>query len=245
MTNNFIKYPGGKYYLCPKILPLIPVHDNYCEPFLGGGTILLNKKPVKNEVCIDLDNSLISLWLYLKGGNLEKEVKDVVYCEDSFEKAKLGKYSPPLCEYILRRMSRGGLKKHFAWSNRLRGGRPGEINAWENAKSRLPLLKDRVKNVHFECTNSLSFLSSYKGFSYVDPPYLLSTRMNGLYTCEMTDEDHIQLCSTLTPPFILSGYDNPIYREILGPPTLVFDMPNHSSQTKTKERRKECLWISK
>lgn len=39
-----ISYYGGKQRLISKILPLIPEHNLYCEPFLGGAAIFFAKE---------------------------------------------------------------------------------------------------------------------------------------------------------------------------------------------------------
>ncbi len=44
---------------------------------------------------------------------------------------------------VRNRMSRGGLGEDFAWSERLRGGRPGDLNAWETFKAALPAIVQR------------------------------------------------------------------------------------------------------
>jgi DNA adenine methylase len=54
---------------------------------------------------------------------------------------------------------------------------------------------------------------------YLDPPYLLSTRKNRkIYSREMSDNDHIRLCSLLASSrahIVLSGYDNDLYNACL------------------------------
>jgi hypothetical protein len=41
---------------------------------------------------------------------------------------------------VRNRFRRGELGKDFAWSDRLRGGQPGDRNAWETIKEELPRL---------------------------------------------------------------------------------------------------------
>lgn len=62
--NIFKTYPGGKnvngtYH---KIINLIPPHDVYIEPFLGGGAILRHKKPASITVGNDLDTGIYEAW---------------------------------------------------------------------------------------------------------------------------------------------------------------------------------------
>lgn len=40
-----IKYHGGKYYLAPQLVRLMPAHLHYVEPYAGGLAVLLAKRP--------------------------------------------------------------------------------------------------------------------------------------------------------------------------------------------------------
>jgi len=39
--NSPFRYAGGKFYARKLILEHIPLHEHYCEPFAGGGSIFL------------------------------------------------------------------------------------------------------------------------------------------------------------------------------------------------------------
>lgn len=54
-------YPGGKHGsgVYQQIINRIPPHDLYVEPFLGGGAILLMKRPAAASIGIDLDPQVI------------------------------------------------------------------------------------------------------------------------------------------------------------------------------------------
>ena len=41
-------YYGGKQLMAPIILPLIPRHKLYCEPFTGGAAIFFAKKTIRS-----------------------------------------------------------------------------------------------------------------------------------------------------------------------------------------------------
>ena len=55
-----LAYYGGKQKLVPVILPLIPAHDIYIEPFVGGGALFWAKKPSNLEVINDNNRELIN-----------------------------------------------------------------------------------------------------------------------------------------------------------------------------------------
>jgi DNA adenine methylase len=66
MIDGPLKWHGGKHYLAPKIVALMPPHLHYVEPFFGGGAVLLAKNPDGvSEVVNDLDGDLINFWKVL------------------------------------------------------------------------------------------------------------------------------------------------------------------------------------
>ena len=48
------------------ILPVIPVHDTYIEPFAGGLAVFLAKDRVKVEVINDLNDEVSGFYLYVR-----------------------------------------------------------------------------------------------------------------------------------------------------------------------------------
>ena len=151
------KCHGGKSYLAKWIIENLPSNYQemlYFEPFCGGASVLLNKEPSQEEVINDLDENIIILFRILRDQCTQflRKIKRVDYEEVHFDAAlKRKEFSDDLHrainEFILRRMSRGGLKKAFAWSNRKRGGQPGEINAWETILDLIPEISQRLQKV--------------------------------------------------------------------------------------------------
>ena len=45
-----ISYYGGKQRMLQHILPLLPVMNLYCEPYVGGGAVFWAKEPSRVEV---------------------------------------------------------------------------------------------------------------------------------------------------------------------------------------------------
>jgi hypothetical protein len=163
----------------------------------------------------------------------------------------------------LRRMSRGGLGRSLAWSERLRGGRPGDLNSWETMITRdIDRIHDRFwksgKPVLFLQMDIIDIANQFLPLShcavYFDPPYVHSTRKHwNTYEIEMQDSQHASLlmrARAAKAAVAISGYVCPMYANMLcGPDALregwnmrAFDLPNNSGQTKTKERRTECIF---
>jgi site-specific DNA-adenine methylase len=141
------KIHGGKAYLCQWIISNFPAGYeklSYLEPFGGAGSVLLNKNQSVKEVYNDLHQPTANIFHCLTHNSAEmlQRIWNIVYSEGTFEAAKeigfqFGSTNSAIAELVLRRMSRGGMKKNFSWSKRLRGGRPGDLNAWETFKSAL------------------------------------------------------------------------------------------------------------
>jgi DNA adenine methylase len=57
-------YPGGKSSsgVYQQIINQIPPHRVYIEPFLGGGSILLHKRPAEKSIGLDKDPKVITGW---------------------------------------------------------------------------------------------------------------------------------------------------------------------------------------
>jgi hypothetical protein len=57
-------YPGGKAGagVYQQIINQIPPHETYIEPFLGGGAVLLHKRPARSSICIDSDAAVVAAW---------------------------------------------------------------------------------------------------------------------------------------------------------------------------------------
>src|ERR1700710_573815 len=57
-----LNYIGGKSRFVTTILPMIPPHTTYVEPFSGGAQIFFRKEPAKVEVLNDLDGELVNFY---------------------------------------------------------------------------------------------------------------------------------------------------------------------------------------
>lgn len=236
----------------------MPPHRVYCEPYAGGLSILLNKKPAAREVAGDIDARLINCWRHLQGSPLLLEmVADTEYADSAFQDAarlvpaEMDGCTAAWAFLIRNRFSRGGLGRDFAWSDRLRGGQPGDVNAWDTIRVELPTIVERIRAVEFHCCDALRLIrlnDADDALIYCDPPYLHETRtVRKAYTHEMTAKQHAELLKTLCGcrgTVLLSGYRSALYDQALeGWTRHEFDMPNHSGQGKAKQRRVECLWI--
>jgi DNA adenine methylase len=252
-----VKTHGGKNYLARKIIALFPEHRIYTETCAGGLSVLLNKPRSPIEVVADLDPDLIAVHLAVRDrpAELLARLQRLEYSPETFERAAVGEPVDDLdrvVRFLVRnRMSRGGLGKDFAWSERLRGGRPGDLNAWETIKAQLPALAERLAGVEIRHARALDVIREFDApetTHYVDPPYVPMTRTaRGIYRYEMSVDQHAELLAVLAGclgTVVLSGYPSPLDDARLADWRRVeFDMPNHSGQGRRKQRRLERLWV--
>ena len=253
------KCHGGKNYLAQWIISQFPKKFNtYVEGCGGAASVLLNKPRSPTEVYNDADPAIANIFFQLANHPTEflSYINKIEYTVETFENSKIyehkGDLESAVRELVTRRMSRGGLKKAFSWSTRLRGGRPGDLNAWETYKDHLELIVKRLDGVKIECMNVIDLIDQYDGpdtLFYIDPPYLPSTRQShNIYAFEMSEKDHLTLIEKVNAvkgKVIISGYSSPLYDKNLKNWKLACrPVANHSSQSKHKEKRIECLWMN-
>jgi len=254
-----VKTHGGKWYLARRIIERLPGHRVFVEPFAGGLSVLLNKAPAAVEVASDLDERLIGFYRVLRGRTTEflERVLSLEYDRETFEWALRSETANDPLEsaisfLVRRQFSRGGLGRDFAWSERLRGGQPGDQNAWHTFRLALPAMAERLRHVELRCQDAFEVIREHDGpetLFYMDPPYPHSTRTAcEVYAHELNVSDHFRLVETVLRcrgMVAISGYPNPLYDEALEAWEHVeFNMPNHASQNRSKRRRVEVLWIS-
>jgi site-specific DNA-adenine methylase len=262
-----VKAHGGKYYLAPKIVPiLVNVRakvTEYLEPCAFGASVFLAMPRMKREILGDINPDVVALWTVLSNrasaAELTRRLAAVPYTEETFQAAKR-EMGVTLIEratrFLIRcRFSRGGLGKDFAWSQRLRGGRPGDENAWHTFRRKeLPRIIGRAEGIEVlsdPCWRTVwESRQKVERLLYCDPPYMPKTRTakSAYGPFEMTPFQHARLVTALrahSGPAAISGYRSDEYDYWLHDwRRFDFEMPNNAGQSKQKQRRCESLWIN-
>ncbi len=85
-----INYYGGKVKMIPKIIPLLPKHKIYNEPFFGGGAIFFAKEPSKIEFINDINKQVVNFYKVAKRQfeELKQEIDCTLYSEEQFLEAR-------------------------------------------------------------------------------------------------------------------------------------------------------------
>jgi DNA adenine methylase len=184
-------------------------------------------------------------------------INQIVYSKETYYAAKNADTPKDVLEaaiiaYIRRRMSRGGAVTTYCWSSRFYNGLPEEISGFERAKKELPAISERLQGVTLTNLDALDVIRKFDSpttLHYLDPPYLPETRISkNVYNMEMTISQHEQLadvCRNLSGKIILSGYPSSLYTKLYaGWRCMLKETPNHSSMSKAKEMKTECLWCN-
>lgn len=65
LVSPIVKWVGGKRQLLDDIMPLIPKHSTYVEPFVGGAAVLFELQP-KKAIINDYNSELINVYNIIK-----------------------------------------------------------------------------------------------------------------------------------------------------------------------------------
>lgn len=218
MNKTPISYYGGKQSMLKHILPLIPIHTTYVEPFFGGGAVFFAKPISKFEVINDYNGNVVNFYLELKNNYLElkKLVEATPYSREVYKQALTIYHSPYIFTPVHRAWafwvctSQGFSNKVGSW--RSSGATSKEVQMLENKKmSFTEELSTRLNLVQIECkdaTDLIKKLDAPETFFYVDPPYVDSNQGHyGGYTQEHFN-NLLDLLSKVQGKFLLSSYPN-------------------------------------
>ena len=205
-----VKWHGGKFYLCHRIIQQFPPHHTYVEPFGGAASVLLNKARSPVEVYNDLDRRITRLFRVLRdhGAELHRRLSLTPYSEVEFQRGRptrrgrdrAGSTGYRALEAFARR-PRGLIQLHAA-SGPTRHGRCG-IRLLSSIDEQLPLIVDRFRTVEIVCRPAVEVIRTWDSpetLIYCDPPYVPSTRHEGsrsIYGYEMSEDDHRELAEVL------------------------------------------------
>jgi DNA adenine methylase len=216
-----LSYLGGKNRIAQKIIPLIPEHTTYIEPFCGGAQVFFHKHPSRVEILNDLDEEVFNFFRVCQLHEHEL-VRYLQFCTASRRWFELFQKQDPKTLSDIQRAARffylqktcyGGLirRQHFKI-----GVEHGSNYNPHRIPMVLHLAHERLLNVQLECLPYQEILRKYDRpfvFFYLDPPYF------GLphYKFNFTDKDYIELAGllkNLKGRFLLSLNDRPEVRKI-------------------------------
>ena len=208
-------YYGGKTVLLPHILPHIPNHITYCEPFVGGGAVFWAKEPSTIEVINDTNGQVVSFYRVLKNNftELKQKIDATLYSRATY-KVALSIYRMP---YLFDSIT-------SAWSLwvLITQGFSGIIGSWtfdrKNKKTNAfhhkkldftQHLSERLDKTVIEQHDALQIIKMRdlpETFFYVDPPYMDANQGHYHGFLESDFVQLIDLLSSIKGKFLLSCY---------------------------------------
>lgn len=200
------RWAGGKYYAIKHLRKFWSKieHDEYREPFLGGGSVFWAKEKVKFNWINDIDINLISTLKFISKKDQLLELLDLFENEDEATKEKYDQVKSIIPStdlerayrfYYLNRTSFSGKMNNPSW-----GYRPKRSLPPCRFKERLIPCSEKLQNVRI---TNLDFEEVIKAppqgksvLMFLDPPYFLPN-MNSHYVNGFNSEDHKRLSNVL------------------------------------------------
>lgn len=223
-----VTYYGGKQQMLQHILPKIPEHVTYVEPFFGGGAVFWGKPPSRAEVVNDISHRLITFYKVLKYDldELQTLIDETFHSRAQHRETDV-EYESGKEEIadVLRMAWAVWVQTNMSFSSVIGGGfgydRQGKcaLKLFNKKKLLTEAYQERLKFVTIESYDVLKVIKAYDTpdtFFYLDPPYVSSDQ--GMYK-GYTREDFVKLldaCATMKGKFLLSSYPEPVlmdYRE--------------------------------
>jgi len=216
-------YYGGKQRMASKIVPLLPKHTVYVEPFAGSAAIMFAKPwpDVSNrddyrEVLNDHDGDLVNFFRVLRD-----------YPDDLVRVCCLTPYSRE--EHALSKKRETGIddieraRRFFVSVAQSFSGNTGDTwsyamyrtnkpRIWQNQCASLYQIADRLQSVYIECDDVLKVIrrwDSPQTCFYCDPPYPGANQ--GHYAGYSSGDflELVELLDVCEGSFLLSCYDQP------------------------------------
>lgn len=199
------RYPGGKYYALGLLSPFWNSikHDEYREPFVGGGSVFFTKMKSEFNVLNDIDTELITTYQVLSNKEKQKELLSKINNEvatkerwrEVFEFVPKTDVEVAYKYYYLNRTSFSGKLQSAAWGYREKRSLPPErwheriIPCGEKLDNVLLTNQDfeRIIDMPAQGNNVLMF---------VDPPYFGPAKKKH-YRNGFNLEDHFRLMESL------------------------------------------------
>lgn len=211
-----ISYFGGKQMMLLHILPIIPVHKIYVEPYFGGGAVFWAKEPVRCEVINDVNMNIVNFYEVLKHSyfDLRKLVEATLHSRETYKKALIIYECPWL-------FADNPVIRAWAFWVLTNQGFACRIGTWGYDRDRQghtiqnkidsfqEQLSERLRYTQIEQNDAHKVIlsrDSIDTFVYADPPYIDTDQGHyGGYTQEHFRRD-LDALAAVKGKFLLSSY---------------------------------------
>lgn len=221
MSKPIIPWMGGKRRLAKHILPELPEHTTYVEPFCGGAAIFFMKDPVKCEVINDFNGELVNLYRVV-GNHLEefmRQFKWALVSRQMFEWEKL-KVPETLTDiqraarfYYLQRLAFGAKSSGQTYGTRAGSAPSLNLLRIEEELSAAHLRLARVNIENLDWATCVEKYDRPHTLHYLDPPYWQTAGYGHTFGFEQY-ERMAELARTVQGKMVISINDHPEIRKV-------------------------------
>ncbi|AGM31759.1 D12 class N6 adenine-specific DNA methyltransferase (plasmid) [Mycobacteroides abscessus subsp. bolletii 50594] len=253
-------YFGGKQKIAATIAAMLPEHTHYVEPYAGGLSVLLAKKPSRLETVNDLDGDIVHFWRMLRDRPTElaracaltphsraerKEAMNRPHDMDDLERARR--------IWVCLAEGRTGTLRPTGWrfdsADFAHTSMPRRLDGYVR---RMEAVATRLRPVSLECRPGLDVITAYgKGrrtLMYVDPPYIGDVRERNYRNEMLSADEHRALADALhacAATVVLSGYASTLYDDDLYADWYRVQLSTATSQGGVYKGRTEVLWSNR
>lgn len=253
--KSILKYPGSKWKLANKIVDMIPKHHTYLEPFFWSGAVFFSKQPSDIEMINDMDNDVTNLFECIRNDSekLARIIMTIPYGRQEYDNAFKGLETETYmkaAQFLTRCWQGHGFRTNgykVGWKNDVQGReRMYALWNWYRLPEWIIEIAERLRTVQIENRPALEVIKRFNYnnvFMYLDPPYVLDTRTNKQYKCEMTDSDHEELLKEIIcskAKILISGYESDLYNVYLSS----WNKEEFSATAEYGLKRKEVIWAN-
>lgn len=204
------------------------------DVFGGSMAISLNLPEAKIRTYNDLNSDIYNFFQVMRRDpeKLMYQLQLSTHSREDYEKLMIDDITDPIEKaraFFIRTVSSfgntGALKKYNSWSYTVNDSRYKVSQSVARFLSKVEGLEaviNELRHIQVENRDFRKIFSAYDGdktIFYVDPPYLRETRTGNIrYKHELTTDEHVELCeilNSLQGQYLLSGYDNEIYKNHL------------------------------
>ena len=212
------RWAGGKYYAIKKLKQfwIGHKHNEYREPFFGGGSVFFAKEKVEFNWINDIDNGLVNTLKTMQKETTRHKLIDFFKSEKEATREKYNEVKSFIPAnnlekaykyYYLNRTSFSGKMKNPSWGYRPKRSLPPY--RWSERIIPCGEKLENVKITAIDFENVILEPSNNKVLIFLDPPYF-NAKQESHYAHSFKTEDHYRLaevCKKTKHDFFLT-YDN-------------------------------------
>ncbi|MFJ7371569.1 DNA adenine methylase [Lysinibacillus sp. NPDC098008] len=228
--KRVLNYSGSKWRLAKWLVKEFPSHEVYLEPFFGSGALFFTKESAAIETINDVDGNVTNLFRVIRDNPVELAAKveltpysktEYLASYEVLNDIELSDVERARVFLVRCWMAHNGkTATKTSWRHNLKGDSKA-LKEWNQLPEQICDVTNRLKSVQIESMDAVELIARYNRsdcFIYADPPYLRSTKAQGMYFHEMTIQQHINFLEIIkkhSGPAMISGYANDLYDEYL------------------------------